>query len=267
VTTGDAVAPKHRAPKRQRRRLRVWQEALLLVAVALVLAVAVKAFFLQAFYIPSASMEPGLQGGPGVRQNDRVLVEKPSYWFGRSPHEGDVIVFADPGGWLAGEDEQSPSGFAGLLAKVGLYPTGGHLVKRVIGTPGDVIHCCDAQGRIEINGHAVDESSFLNHDPGPGACDAVLGGGAIAAGTRQAAPCDWTVGPVPAGKLFVMGDNRSDSLDSRSHLCAPSETACATSPWVPEDLVVGKVFALAWPSSRWTWIGRPAVFDHLPAPS
>lgn len=262
------MEPRHRRAKPvRRRRLAVWQETVLLLVVALLIAVGVKSFLLQAFYIPSASMEPGLQGGPGVAQNDRVLVEKPSYWFGGSPHEGDVIVFADPGGWLTAEGNEAPTGIAGLLAKVGLYPTGGHLVKRVIGTAGDVIHCCNGSGEIEINGKPIDESGFLNHDPGPGECDAVLPTSATAAGSKQAAPCDWTLGPVPAGRLFVMGDNRSDSLDSRSHLCATNATACSTSPWVPEDLVVGRVFALAWPQSRWTWIGRPAAFDALPAPS
>ena len=119
--------------RKQRKHLPVWQETILLLGIALVLAVVIKALFVQAFYIPSESMEPGLV------KNDRILVEKPSYWFG-GPERGDVVVFKDPGGWLNGEETAGPSGpVATALSKVGLYPTGGHLVKRVIGVAGDVI--------------------------------------------------------------------------------------------------------------------------------
>ena len=257
--TEDEAEPK---PVR-RKHLPVWQESILLLAIALGLAIVLKAFFVQAFYIPSASMEPGLQGGPGVKQNDRVLVEKPSYWFG-GPSRGDVIVFADPGGWLVGEQDPPPTGVASLLSKVGLYPTGGHLVKRVIGVPGDVIHCCNDQGEVEVNGHAIDESGFLSQAAQDAACDAVLDDSKTKARTQQSGECDWTVGPVPSGKLFVMGDNRTNSADSRYHLCRPGQDPCTESPWVPEDDVVGKVFALVWPKSRWTWVTRPSVFDAVP---
>ena len=96
----------------------------------MLLAVLVKSFVVQAYYIPSESMQPGLE------RDDRIVVQKVSYWFGGSPSRGDVVVFEDPGGWLdstmtAAAD--SPGGFKGVLAKIGLYPSGGHLVKRVIG--------------------------------------------------------------------------------------------------------------------------------------
>ncbi|NHA01873.1 signal peptidase I [Nocardioides sp. W3-2-3] len=174
-TAGDETAPGHddaaagdqgprHSEKTERKHLPVWQESILLLAVALGLAVVIKAVFVRAFYIPSESMEPGLV------KNDRILVQKVSYWFGGSPKRGDVIVFEDPGQWLGETDDQGPTGFANLLSKVGLYPTGGHLVKRVIGTEGDVVVCCDKQGRIEVNGVAIDEKSYLG--PDPGACNA-----------------------------------------------------------------------------------------------
>ncbi|QSR27329.1 signal peptidase I [Nocardioides aromaticivorans] len=233
----------------------VWQESILLLAVALGLAVLIKALFVQAFYIPSESMEPGLV------KNDRILVQKVSYWFGGNPSRGDVVVFEDPGSWLATADSQGPTGFANLLSKVGLYPTGGHLVKRVIGTEGDVIVCCDEQGRIEVNGKAIDEEDYVRHDSR--GCDGYIEW-VVEPDSSKVRPCSWTIGPVPKGKLFVMGDNREHSADSRAHLCSPDEDPCTQSPWVDRDLVVGKVFTLIWPRDRWRWISRPEVFDDVP---
>ncbi|WP_246160386.1 signal peptidase I [Nocardioides humilatus] len=227
-----------------RKHLPVWQESFLLLGIALVLAIVIKTFFVQAFYIPSESMEPGL-----IR-NDRILVQKVSYWFGGSPARGDVIVFEDPGGWLTGE-EPKPTGLANLLSKVGLYPTGGHLVKRVIGTEGDVITCCDDEGHLLVNGEPIDETSYIADRK-------------TCAGAGTGFGCSWTVGPVPEGKVFVLGDNRGASADSRAHMCQPSEDPCAKSPWVDTDLVVGKVFALVWPRDRWHWISNPGVFDDVP---
>ena len=261
VTSDETDAPAndgargrhgHAAP---RKHLPVWQESILLLAVALGLAVLIKALFVQAFYIPSESMEPGLV------KNDRILVQKVSYWFGGNPSRGDVVVFEDPGSWLATADSQGPTGFANLLSKVGLYPTGGHLVKRVIGTEGDVIVCCDEQGRIEVNGKAIDEEDYVRHDSR--GCDGYIEW-VVEPDGGNVRPCSWTIGPVPKGKLFVMGDNREHSADSRAHLCSPDEDPCTQSPWVSRDLVVGKVFTLIWPRDRWRWISRPEVFDDVP---
>ncbi len=240
-----APVTKKRSHAGERKHLPVWQESVLLLGIALVLAIVIKTFFVQAFYIPSESMEPGL-----IR-NDRILVQKVSYWFGGDPARGDVIVFEDPGGWLTGT-EPAPTGLANVLSKIGLYPTGGHLVKRVIGIEGDVIECCDDEGRILVNGEPVDESSYIAERK-------------TCAGAGTGFGCDWTTPTVvPEGKLFVLGDNRGASADSRAHMCQESVENCTKSPWVDTDLVVGKVFALVWPQDRWDWITNPGVFDDVP---
>ena len=253
VTSDDTDAPAtdgargrhgHAAP---RKHLPVWQESILLLAVALGLAVLIKAFFVQAFYIPSESMEPGLV------KNDRILVEKTSYWFGGTPQRGDVVVFKDPGGWLTSLEDAGPANPVGkVMAKVGLYPSGGHLVKRVIGVAGDTIECCDDQGRLLINGVPLDSSDFtLNQDR----CDGPM-----------ISTCQWSAGPVPEGSIFVMGDHRDDSADSSFHLrCGgrKDEPCDDSDAYVPVDLVVGKVFARVWPASRFDLLQKPDAFDAL----
>lgn len=222
----------------------VWETVVLLV-VAVGLALVVKTFFLQAFYIPSGSMEPGLT------VNDRILVQKPSYWFGGEPQRGDVVVFDDPGGWLtAGEDVGPQSAVASVLAKIGLYPTGGHLVKRVVGVGGDTIVCCDAEGRISVNGVPLDQDDFIAPQQD---CDGPMAG------------CRGWETTVPEGSLFVMGDNRDESADSSFHLCRPRDAECDPSDaFVPVDLVVGKVFALVWPLGHAKFLHRPETFESVP---
>lgn len=237
-------------PERARKKhLPIWQETILLLGIALVLAIVIKALFVQAFYIPSESMEPGLI------KNDRILVQKPSYWFGGTPQRGDVVVFKDPGDWLSPEEAAGPEGgVTGLMAKIGLYPTGGHLVKRVIGVAGDRIKCCDKQGRISVNGQPLNEDSYVKKDGIP--CNGPMIG------------CNWTAGPVPKGHIFVMGDNRGHSADSTVHMCTKDETDCVPGDeYVDTDLVVGKVFVLLWPSDRFSWLHRPATFANVPDPS
>jgi signal peptidase I len=231
-------------PKGRKKQLPFWQESILLLAIALGLAVLVKALLVQAFYIPSESMEPGLV------KNDRILVQKVSYWFGGTPQRGDVVVFKDPGNWLPPSEAAGPTGaVAQLMEKVGLYPSGGHLVKRVIGVAGDSIHCCDDQGRLQINGVSIDEQGY-----------AVLDGASC---YGPEAGCNWDAGPVPQGDIFVMGDNRNHSADSSYHLCR--QAGCIKgSEFVPVDLVVGKVFALVWPWNRFTILHRPDAFADVP---
>ncbi len=232
----------------QTKATRVLLETVVLIGVALALALVIKTLFAQAFYIPSGSMKPGLV------QNDRILVQKMSYWFGE-PDRGEVVVFEDPGSWLTGSATAGPtSPVAKVMARIGLYPTGGHLVKRVIGVEGDVIECCDDEGRLLVNGVALDESDYI--DP-QRTCNGPMPGN-----------CRWQAGPVPPDSLFVMGDNRDQSADSSVRLCPPGgRDGCdPTEAFVPVDLVVGKVFTVVWPFDHWDLIGTPGVFDEVPEP-
>ena len=246
---GDSVsAPEPSpAPVEEKKHLPLWQETILLLAIALCLSVLIKAFFLQAFYIPSESMEPGLI------VNDRILVQKVSYWGGGTPQRGDVVVFKDPDRWLGSAQTGPTHPIAKAMAKVGLYPSGGHLVKRVIGVGGDKIVCCDDAGRISVNGVPLDEGEYLK-DIANLQCNGPM--------TNT---CKWTAGPVPEGAIFVMGDNRANSADSTVHMCRKRETDCTPgAEFVSADLVVGKVLALVWPSSRIGWVERADSFDDVP---
>lgn len=220
--------------RRTKKPLPLWQETLLLLALALGLAVLIKALFLQAFYIPSPSMEPQFV------ENDRILVQKVSYWGSGGPERGDIVVFQDPGGWLDPGLDEASGPFAAVLERVGLFPTGGHLVKRVMAVSGDRIVCCDDDGRLTINGQPVDESAYLPTGTEP-----------------SEVPFDKT---VPDGFMWMMGDNRAFSYDSRGHMGAPG------GGFVDQDLVVGKVFSLIWPPGRAELVDRPEVFDSVPDP-
>ena len=219
--------------KSRRKSMPLWQETILLLGLALVLALIIKSLFVQAFYIPSPSMEPLFI------KNDRILVQKVSYWGGSTPSRGDIVVFKDPGGWLNEADTTTPQGpVTKLMEKVGLYPTGGHLVKRVIGIGGDRVVCCDAKGRITVNGKALNEKDYLPKGTAP-----------------SQLKFDRT---IPKDHLWMMGDNRSFSFDSRGHMGDPGGGN------VSEKLVVGKVFTLIWPWKRAEFIHRPSTFEDIP---
>jgi len=209
----------------------LWQETILLLGLALVLALIIKSLFVQAFYIPSPSMEPLFI------KNDRILVQKVSYWGGSSPSRGDIVVFKDPGGWLNEADTTTPQGpVTKIMEKVGLYPTGGHLVKRVIGVGGDHVVCCDRAGRVTVNGVPLSEKSYIMRGASP-----------------SERPFDVR---VPKGRLWVMGDNRANSEDSRYHQNLPGGGT------VPEKDVVGKVWAIVWPFGRAHRLSEPSTFEN-----
>ncbi len=203
-----------------------WQETLLLLVLALAASIVVKAFFVQMFFVPSASMHPTLI------ENDRILVEKMSLWDG-TVERGDVVVFKDPGGWLGATPE--PTGFQDVLSVMGLYPEGGHLVKRVVGLPGEEVVCCDRRGRITVDGEPLEERSYLPKGTVPS--------------TKQ-----FDV-KVPDDAIWVMGDNRSNSQDSRFHMSDPGRGT------VPVDDVVGKVWAIVWPFDRFEVLPTPDALE------
>jgi signal peptidase I len=208
----------------------VWAETVLLLVMALVVSAVVKTFFVQMFFVPSGSMRPLFV------DDDRILVQKVSYWSG-DVQRGDVVVFDDPGGrWLGAEGAQQLTPVQKALSEVGLYPTGGHLVKRVIGVGGDHVVCCDRQGRLTVNGVPLDEKAYI---------------------AKGAAPSDRPFDiRVPQGRLWVMGDNRGNSEDSRFHQDLPGHGT------VPEKDVVGKVWAIVWPFSHAHVLHEPTTFEN-----
>jgi signal peptidase I len=215
---------------RERKKMSWWQESILLLALALGTSIVVKAFFVQMFFVPSASMRPEL------KEDDRILVEKLSMWDGEVAR-GDVVVFRDPGGWLGATPE--PTGLQALLSLVGLYPDGGHLVKRAVAVGGDHVVCCDRQGRITVNGLPLEEGEYLRSDVTPSQREFEVA--------------------VPEDAIWVMGDNRSNSQDSRFHMDGPADGA------VPEGNVVGKVWAIVWPTDRWEVLETPDTYRQVTA--
>ncbi|NUR09893.1 MAG: signal peptidase I [Nocardioidaceae bacterium] len=217
-------------PRSRSRGIPVWAETILLLVIALVVSAIVKTFFVQMFFVPSGSMRPLFV------EDDRILVQKISYW-NHPVERGDVVVFDDPGGqWLGAEGAPHLTPLQKALSEVGLYPTGGHLVKRVIGIGGDHVACCDDKGRVTVNGVPLNERSYI----APGA-------------KPSEKPFDIT---VPDGRLWVMGDNRPNSEDSRFHTDLPGGGS------VPEKDVVGKVWAIVWPLDRVERLHEPSTFEN-----
>jgi signal peptidase I len=228
---------KQRGGRRRRiKPIKLSREIPLLIVLALGLALLIKTFLVQAFYIPSPSMENTLLPG------DRVLVNKISPWFGWQPKRGEIVVFEDPDHWLGDTPPPRDNPIIGAVRDVftfiGLLPSDDQhdLIKRVIGVPGDVVRCCDAQGRITVDGIALHEQSYLRPGNVPSTQRFRI--------------------TVPAGRLWVMGDNRGDSADSRAHMDEPGDGT------VPIDDVVGHAFVLIWPLNRFTGLGVPGTFGQ-----
>ena len=228
---GDAREESESAPAGKKPR-RFWRELLTIVVAAAVLTLLVKAFLVQVYRIPSASMENTLAVG------DRVLVNKFIYDF-RGIARGDIVVFSGQNSW--GPDAPPPSSnpvvrtWDDVLTGVGLQSSQTYYVKRVIGLPGDHVACC-TDGKVTVNGVPLTESSYLYPgDPPSFVFKTVI---------------------VPAGHLWVMGDNRSDSDDSRYHTNDPGGGA------IPENEVVGRAFMIIWPPSDMGDLPIPGTFGQ-----
>jgi len=229
-------------------------EMVVLFAVALTIALLIKSFVVQPFYIPSGSMENTLLIG------DKVLVNKIVYRI-RPISRGDVVVFNGAGSWLAPTAGPKPSDnpvvrlydatighlFTAIKELFGTAPGQTDYIKRVIGIPGDHVVCCNSQGDITVNGVPLHESSYL------------LPGAKPSQGKFNIM--------VPPGRIWVMGDNRPESADSRLHDCSYTFTPAKCVSYdrggtVPEDKVIGRAFMIVWPPSRIRILPIPSTFEQ-----
>jgi len=210
-------------------------EFVALVTIALTLTLVIKTYVVQAFYIPSGSMQNTLAIG------DRVLVNKMVYDF-RGIHRGDIVVFDGSGTWNPGAPGTPSDPFVRLwddLTGVFGVGQGDIYIKRVIGLPGDHVACCNASGQVTVNGVPLDESSYLY--PGN------------QSGSGDVRPYNIV---VPPGSLWVLGDHRAISFDSRGHTGDPGGGA------IPEKAVLGRAFVIIWPQSQWRILNIPATFEQ-----
>ena len=228
------TAAPAKKPQQKKGGRSFWKELPILIVVALFLTLVIKTYAIQAFYIPSGSMQNTLGIG------DRVLVNKLVYDF-RGVHRGDIVVFSGDGTWDPGVPPPSNNFFARFGQSVesmfGFSQGQNDFIKRVIGLPGDKVACCDAQGRLTVNGVALNEKSYLY----PG---------------NPPSQTKFSV-TVPANSLWVMGDHRDVSYDSRGHRYGfPGGGA------IPESAVVGRAFIKIWPFSQVGILNIPSTFQQ-----
>ena len=226
----DDVANADKGKRRKKRSF--WRDLVVIVVAALALTILLKAFVVQVFSIPSGSMENTLLPG------DRILVSKVVYKF-RPIARGDIVVFSGAGSW----DSPTPppsNWLTGLwddaVNLVGIAGPDTDYVKRVIGVPGDRVVCCNKNGQITVNGVPLSESHYVY----PGDVPSEM---------------QFNV-TVPAGRLWVMGDNRGDSDDSRYRVNDPGGGT------IPESAVVGRAFLIIWPFSRVSDLPIPNTFEQ-----
>ncbi|RJQ74344.1 signal peptidase I [Pseudonocardiaceae bacterium YIM PH 21723] len=213
-----------------------WRELPILVVTALVLTFLIQTFLGRVYLIPSSSMEQTLHGCTGC-SNDRVLVDKVTFRF-RDPRPGDVVVFRGPESWGSeAAGKRSPYLVIRWLQQAGSVigiapPDERDFIKRIIAVGGQTVQCCDARNRVIVDGRSLDESPYLYYHP------------ALGPEQRKFAPVK-----VPDGQLWVMGDNRQNSSDSRVAGHGP----------IPVDNVIGKARFIVLPVTRWSGIN-----DHNP---
>ena len=233
-------APQSAQAAPQRRRggvVAAIREVVAIAATALVISFLIKTFLAQAFWIPSGSMEDTLVYG------DRVMVSKIQAGS-LGVDRGDIVVFEDPGGWLPTiqREDRGPvvNGLLRGLEFVGVAPSsqGNHLIKRVIGLPGDTVACCDDDGRLSVNGEPLQEDYLAPGD--------------------QPSTTDFEI-TVPEDHIWLMGDHRSNSRDSRANDDGTGETGS-----VPLDNVVGQAVVLIFPFDHFDWFTVPETFDTVP---